>query len=298
MTLDDALEGKAKSWRNFCITTDPGRTIHAATLVAGATSQDFMTYYRYIRGQLFVRAGLQYENPGELTKKRWENIKIPGNLKFQDDLDEALETIITVYHQLVRHGVIIPGFAQDERRLVMDLGMKVERGTDFRTWFYGGDARQEIVTVSMWIARAQRYKSLLAHRKKELMLEVTEYGSRGGEADGEDADGGVDESTNDADWEETIGRLNDLRQARGGLRKSGSRPGARNERDKQTVLAEVPHCPDCKGRHRVKPCPNVYAKKDGFDPQKAEQSGTRCNYRDPVHTELTCSGRGHLAKHH
>ena len=46
----------------------------------------------------------------------------------------------------------------------------------------------------------------------------------------------------------------------------------------------------------MKPYPNVYAKKDGFDPPKAEQSGTRCNYRDPAHVELTCSGRGHLAK--
>ena len=48
----------------------------------------------------------------------------------------------------------------------------------------------------------------------------------------------------------------------------------------------------------MKPCPNVYAKKDGFDSRKAEQSGTRCNYRDPVHVDLTCSGRGHLAKQH
>ena len=48
----------------------------------------------------------------------------------------------------------------------------------------------------------------------------------------------------------------------------------------------------------MKPCPNVYARKEGFDPRKAEQSGTRCNYRDPVHVELTCSGRGHVAKHH
>ena len=50
MTLDDALEGKAKTWRNYCILTDPGRGIHAATLLVGATSQDFMMYYRYIRG--------------------------------------------------------------------------------------------------------------------------------------------------------------------------------------------------------------------------------------------------------
>jgi hypothetical protein len=65
-----------------------------------------MTYYRYIRGDLFARAGLQYENPGESTKKRWGNIRIPGNLRFQEDLDEVLETVINVYYQLAKHGMI------------------------------------------------------------------------------------------------------------------------------------------------------------------------------------------------
>ena len=104
-----------------------------------------------IRGERFLRAGLQYENPGEATKDRWDNIKIPGGLRFQEDLDEVLETIVSVYHQLTRHGVITPRYEQDERRPVMDLGIKVERGTDFRMWFYGGDAHQDITTVRMWI---------------------------------------------------------------------------------------------------------------------------------------------------
>jgi len=109
ITLDDALAGKAKTWRDYIILTDPGRRIHQATLVAGATDNDYMAYYRYIRGELFLRAGLQYENPGEATKKRWDNIRIPGSLRFQEDLDEVLETIINVYHQLAKHGVILPG---------------------------------------------------------------------------------------------------------------------------------------------------------------------------------------------
>ena len=94
--------------------------------------------------------------------------------------------------------------------------------------------------------------------------------------DGNSEDGGELESTGvDAEIDETIGRLNDLRQARSGLRKFGTRPNARKEADKRAVLAAIPQCPECKGRHRVKPCPNVYAKKDGFDPQKDEQGGTR-----------------------
>ena len=34
-TLDDALEGKAKSWRDYCILNDPGRRIHEATSLWG-----------------------------------------------------------------------------------------------------------------------------------------------------------------------------------------------------------------------------------------------------------------------
>ena len=43
-TFDDALEGKAKSWRDCCILCDPGRRIHEATLVVGATANDYMNY--------------------------------------------------------------------------------------------------------------------------------------------------------------------------------------------------------------------------------------------------------------
>jgi hypothetical protein len=56
----------------------------------------------------------------------------------------------------------------------MDLGIKMERGTDFRTWFFGNDAHLEITTVREWIDRAQKYRSLLAHRKKEAVLGVAE----------------------------------------------------------------------------------------------------------------------------
>ena len=196
----------------------------------GATANDYMTYYRYIRGELFARAGLQYENPGESTKKRWDNIRIPGNLRFQEDLDEVLETVINVYHQLTKHGVILPGYDQDERRLVIDLGIKVERGTEFRTWFYGGGGHQDITTVRAWIDPAQKYRSLLAHRRKEAVLDVAEASFREGDWDeGAGRDAGLDGSAVEAEIDEAIGRLNDLRHARSGLRRSNSRPHARPE---------------------------------------------------------------------
>ena len=123
---------------------------------------------------------------------------------------------------------------------------------------------------------------MLAQRKKEAVLGVSEMDPRDedwDEFEGREAE--LDETAVDEEIDEVIGRFNDLRQARSGLRRPTSRPRARAEADKQALLANIPQCPECKGRHRVRPCPNTYARKDGFDTRKAEQSGTRCNYRDP-----------------
>ena len=111
-----------------------------------------------------------------------------------------------MYHQLTKHGVVAPGYDQDEQRLVMDLGVKVERGTEFRTWFYGGDGHQDITTVRAWIDRAQKYRSLLAHRRKEAVLDVAEAGFREGDWDeGTGRDAGLDGSAIEAEIDETIG---------------------------------------------------------------------------------------------
>ena len=143
-------------------------------------------------------------------------------------------------------------------------------------WFFGNDGHQNIFIVRGWLDRAQKYRSLLAHRRKEQVLGAAEPRLR--EEDAGDFEGReADEVEEDDELDEVIGRLNDLRQARGGLRRPNSRPRARAEADKQAMLASVPQCSDCKGRHRVKPCPNVCARKEKFDAQKAEQSGTRCN---------------------
>jgi hypothetical protein len=166
MTLDDALEGKAKSWRDFVILNEPGRSVHQATMVAGAIDEDYGNYYRYIRAEMFKRANVHLEDPGEASRKRWENIRIPNHFRFQEDLDEVIETIVEVYTQMSKRGMILPGLEDDERKMVQDLSNKVERGTDFRMWFYGTDGYQDIRTVRGWVDRAQKYRSLLAHRRK------------------------------------------------------------------------------------------------------------------------------------
>ena len=128
-----------------------------------------------------------------------------------------LETILQVYLQMTRHGIVVPGNPDDERKLVMDLSEKVERGSDVRMWFYRGDVPLKIVTVGAWIDRARKYVALLPARRKEPSYRFEEqayegdYGEEGwdqeeGEKDYDDQEGEAIEQ----EMTETINRLNDL----------------------------------------------------------------------------------------
>ena len=79
--LDDSLIGRAKQWRNFVIMSGPGKEIYEATLIPGAPQDVFGQYYRYIRAELLQRCGLEYEQPGEASKRKWNAIRIPNNIE-------------------------------------------------------------------------------------------------------------------------------------------------------------------------------------------------------------------------
>ena len=134
VTLEDALAGRAKDWKSMVILTEPGKSLYGRTLVPGAQDRDFANYYRYIRAELFHLCGLQYEVPGEGTKKKWRAIRVPSKIQAKEDLTEVLDEITQVYQAMVRHGMVSAGYSADERNLVMDLAEKVERGTAFYIW--------------------------------------------------------------------------------------------------------------------------------------------------------------------
>ena len=74
LALEDALTGRAKAWRDLVILTNPGKELYEATLRPNPSPNDFGDYYRYIRSELFHRCGLEYEMPGEGTKRKWKAI--------------------------------------------------------------------------------------------------------------------------------------------------------------------------------------------------------------------------------
>ena len=101
--------------------------------------------------------------------------------------------------------------------------MKVDKGTQFRVWFYGNPGSEQVVQLRSWIDRASLYRALLPSRRNEPVGETREFGSDGKQTsaggDGT-ADGGQPEGQDEeqALWE-CVGRLSDLRQARSGLSK-------------------------------------------------------------------------------
>ena len=163
-----------------------------------------------------------------------------------------------------------------------------------RIWFYRHDQANAagVTTVPQWIAKVTRYRSLLGRRKESARRANEELS---------DIDEGQEEEDPPAPPEytvEEVALLNSARQARGAL-KRGPDP-KKKQTSKAASLKEIPKCDVCKGGHFVKPCPNVFAKKDNFDARKAEQGNIRCNFRDSRrgHWDVVCGGRGHVAKHH
>ena len=250
---------------------------------------------------MFVITGLDIENPGETTKKKWENLRFPA-IKFREDLDEFFQTVTMLYRQMVRHGIIVPGYARDEIRLVDDLKVKVDKGTQFRFWFYGQPGLEDVVELRGWIDRASLYRAMLPSRRNEPVNETREVQNGAQPSPGvtcfaQEVGQPVDPDEEHALWE-CVGRLNDLRQARSGLSKGSKGAGRTPGRASREALDAVPYCSECRGRHVIKPCPNVIAQKQGFDCRMQQQTSAWCSFRDTVHPEVACSGKGHTAKHH
>ena len=107
-----------------------------------------------------MQAGVEYENPGESVRKRWERMEFP-KIAHQEDLEEFITVLTSLYRQLVKYGCVLPDYAGDEVRLVADLHEKVPKGTQFRLWFYGSEDYKGVTRVRQWIDRAMRYRSML-----------------------------------------------------------------------------------------------------------------------------------------
>ena len=119
--LDESLTGSAKGWRDFTIVNHPGKYYYQRTVRRGVTDEDFQDYYRYLRAELILRAGVHLTNPGEWVKKDWTELSIPGDASYKDEVDSVIGNVALTYTRLVKYGIHVPGAARDEEKLVQDL---------------------------------------------------------------------------------------------------------------------------------------------------------------------------------
>ena len=81
-------------------------------------------------------------------------MQIPDKMNTQEDVTAVLDNITTLYSQMVIHGILRPGCAEDERRLLVDLNEKTPKGVGgFRMWFYGSGSHEHIDSVRLWMLR-------------------------------------------------------------------------------------------------------------------------------------------------
>ena len=67
MALEEALIHKAKSWKDMAIMLPPGDGLYRQVMDPSCPNHYAEAYYRFIRAEIFERAGLRHENPGEIS---------------------------------------------------------------------------------------------------------------------------------------------------------------------------------------------------------------------------------------
>ncbi|MCP4240574.1 MAG: hypothetical protein GY772_08430, partial [bacterium] len=248
-----------------------------------------------------------------MARQQWEKVRFSESLRTYEDIDEVLERILVARKRMVLTGQMVIGRPETERRELQDLDKKVPKGTNLRLFIYTIAGPPE--SFRQWFERCQRYAAGLPRRsnpevgaERHRMAAETPVVDSGPLGEGEEEESEEDQGEDLEPWAEEDAyppgegedkgfRMNDFRQAAGGLR----RPKARvKPKPRPAGAAGAPFCRVCNGRHRVWPCPNVVAKKDAnFNSEAAATSGAKCFFQDPKFAnEPACGGVGHLARHH
>ncbi|MCP4242379.1 MAG: hypothetical protein GY772_17630, partial [bacterium] len=273
--FDRALDGKARNWVEEQLLAGIGQNLFLEAQRNEQVDGCWQNLYYFMRSQLLRRVGVQYEAPGQIARQQWEKVRFSESLRTYEDIDEVLEKILVARKRMVLTGQMVIGRPETERRELQDLDKKVPKGTNLRLFIYTIAGPPE--SFRQWFERCQRYAAGLPRRgNPEVGAERHRVAAEIPAADVEPQGGGEEEESEDGQaedlepWagedgypldegEEKGFRMNDFRQAAGGLR----RPKARAKpKPRAAGAAGAPFCRVCNGRHRAWPCPNVVAKKD------------------------------------
>ena len=83
-------DDKVLKWLEGRFQTEPGATFRRNAYVPQAHDYNWAVMYRFARGVLAERVGLQWETPGERITKVWESIMFPDKATYEG-IDAVLD---------------------------------------------------------------------------------------------------------------------------------------------------------------------------------------------------------------
>ena len=316
--FEQAVVGRARAWVEEQLAAGQARLLYLGAMEPGALDSAWATLYRFMRGELLKRVGVQYEEPGEMAREQWERLAFSDVVRHYEDIDEVLDKIIMSHTRMYKTGNFRGGDADSQRREMQDLRRKVPRGSRLREIFAVKD--YEPTSFRQWVELVQQFASTLSRRTssrgfgdKHPTHERNRRVDDGGEGDDQNGqgvtpgeapeDGGPETGGNDLWGDDAcpVRRTGDNRpvgqRGRGAQVRTGGAGRGRGAVGRGA--ASVPWCPTCQGRHLLKTCPNVCAKGDPtFSAPAVDRDGATCSYVDPRCPDVVCRGRGHFARHH
>ena len=259
--FDQAMAGRAKTWTRELVQYGIGYDLYQAANAEGATERQWWDLYIFMRRELMLRVGVQYEEPAEAAREAWEKVMLPESFRFQEDVDDILDKLTTAHTRMYKTGAFRRGDPDTEMREMQDLRRKVHRGSELRKWLTMRERRPE--SYHQWVAGVLTYGSTLQRRGRRERVSRFHIGT--------DAECGEEEQPADEQTEmesDGVRGLRDARQIQGALKSRGlGKPTSPRS------LSHVPACTTCKGRHQGAVCPNVYAKNDGnYNAASAERN--------------------------
>ena len=77
--FEQAVVGRARAWVEEQVIAGHARVLYLTAMGPGARDGSRADLYRYMRGELLKRVGVQYEEPGEMAREQWEKACLPGD---------------------------------------------------------------------------------------------------------------------------------------------------------------------------------------------------------------------------
>ena len=277
--FEQAVVGRARAWVEEQLAAGQARLLYLGAMEPGALDSAWATLYFFMRGELLKRVGVQYEEPGEMTREQWERLAFSDVVRHYEDIDEVLDKIIMSHARMYKTGNFREGDADSQRREMQDLRRKVPKGSRLREYFAVKD--YEPTSFRQWVELVQQFASTLSRRTssrgfgdKHLAHERNRRVDDGGEGDDQNGqgvtpgeapeDGGPETGGNEL-WEMMRARYAAQvitaqwgRRGRGAQVRTGGAGRGRGAVGRGA--ASVPWCPTCQGRHLCKTCPNICAK--------------------------------------